>query len=687
MLEGAENLKPRKEKPKSVTDSTTKDVVVSAAVTNTPAKLVEVQITASQHANLPQRIELCGMRPRYLRYNVWDPNEKHTLTTAEWTETAKPLPRPSPEQLMHPVVRETIEKNPELFKIVTPVKIEVFEDLLRDHPNRPFVKSVCDGFKYGFWPWADIWKADYPETLDLSLTVQADADREKFFHDQAAVELAKERYSPSLGSTLLPGMYCMPIYAVPKPHSDKLRLVNDHSASSHSLNSMINHDEVTGYPMDSLAKFGNLLIDFRKHCPDILEGPGPITVWKSDIEGAYRLCPLHPFWQIKQAVRIGKNFHIDRCIAFGSSASPAIFIAFNSLVTWIAKYKRGITFITTYIDDSSGCAWADDTAYYAPYDRHLPSPQTRLLTLWDDLGIPHQERKQIHGASIPVIGIQVNPNTMTYTLPSESQAKLIGELEMWVTKGKHTVRRWQHMAGWINWCLNVYPLLRPALCNVYNKLRFKSNPSGSVWVNNAVRDDLSWALSKIRSSPGRHLLESTIWTVEDATFTIFCDACPAGMGFWYPALNLGFYARTPEDDLEGLLSHDGTIFYFEALCVVCALRDACQFTTDASGRFVIYTDNFNTVDIFASLSALPAYNVLIREAMNLIYDKKHNLRVLHVRGEENTVADALSRANFDLALQLQPDLTIHEFEPYVRLKKDDTYSLKPPRETLGAAKK
>ena len=87
------------------------------------------------------------------------------------------------------------------------------------------------------------------------------------------------------------------------------------------------------------------------------------------------------------------------------------------------------------------------------------------------------------------------------------------------------------------------------------------------------------------------------------------------------------------------------------------------------------------------LNALPAYNVLIREAVNLIYDKKHNLQVLHVCGEENTVADALSRANFDLALQLQPDLTIHQFEPYVRLKRGDTYSLKPPRNMLGAAKK
>jgi len=69
---------------------------------------------------------------------------------------------------MHPVVRETVIQNPSLFEIITPIKLKVFEDLLKDHPNQVFVKSVCDGLQYGFWPWADIWKPGYPNELDLS---------------------------------------------------------------------------------------------------------------------------------------------------------------------------------------------------------------------------------------------------------------------------------------------------------------------------------------------------------------------------------------------------------------------------------------------------------------------------------------------------------------------------------------
>lgn len=135
--------------------------------------------------------------------------------------------------------------------------------------------------------------------------VQSDPDHEKFFFEQAVHELAKDRCSSSVGPDLLLGMICMLIYAVPKPHSEKLQLVNDHSVSCFSLNSMINHNEVTGYPMDNLARFGEQIIDQHKEKLDLV-GPNTLIIWKSDVEGAYHLCPVHPYWQVKQAVQMSQ---------------------------------------------------------------------------------------------------------------------------------------------------------------------------------------------------------------------------------------------------------------------------------------------------------------------------------------------------------------------------------------------
>ncbi|KAG6826878.1 hypothetical protein H0H87_006100, partial [Tephrocybe sp. NHM501043] len=36
--------------------------------------------------------------------------------------------------------------------IETPFNVDKFEELLKDHPNQPFIKSVMDGLCYGFWP-------------------------------------------------------------------------------------------------------------------------------------------------------------------------------------------------------------------------------------------------------------------------------------------------------------------------------------------------------------------------------------------------------------------------------------------------------------------------------------------------------------------------------------------------------
>ena len=50
-----------------------------------------------------------------------------------------------------------------------------------------------------------------------------------FLRSQRDLEFQADRYSVGFGKDLLPGMYSTPIHAIPKPRSEKLRLVNDHS--------------------------------------------------------------------------------------------------------------------------------------------------------------------------------------------------------------------------------------------------------------------------------------------------------------------------------------------------------------------------------------------------------------------------------------------------------------------------
>lgn len=599
---------------------------------------------------------ILGARPKYLRYNLWSEESSLSPTTAEWSETAVPLVRPPDREFLNPVSSKTIAENPDLFKIVTPIKADKLQNLLHDHPNQNFVKSVITGLKEGFWPWADTLKDGYPETYDGSQNVP-DEERAKFINEQKDIEISKGRFSPSFGTDLLPGMYCMPVHAVPKPDSTDFRMVTDHSAGPFSLNSMIEHEKVTGYPLDNMKNMGEMLLDARKHLPN-----EELEMWKSDIAEAYRLLPMHPLWQLKQINTVNGLRYVDRNNAFGGSASGSIFIAFNSLVAWIAKNKRKIKYLSNYVDDSSGFNKKGDYRLYAPYNTYFPRHQTRLLELWDEIGIPHKPKKQIFGIGIPVIGIKVDPNNMTFTLPDTRRSDLLEALRAWYTKPVNGARQcyqlryWQQMGGWINWALNVYPLLRPCLNRFYTKLLGEHDPRRRIWVNNNVREDFLWAANHIEYSDGVRILEAVDWDPLRADFTIYCDACPTGMGFWHYATKEGFYSPIPED------SSDEIIFFFEALCVLCALINVSDRAQKGS-KIVIYSDNMNTVQIFNSMACTEKFNPLLKHAVDLMIRKNLRVRIFYIPGEENKIADALSRANFVLALKIEPSLTITPFQP------------------------
>lgn len=180
-------------------------------------------------------------RPRYLECSVWtDANTLPAFSpTACFTLIDKPLPRPPPEELSNLDATNTIQDNPQLFKIITPINVLKFEEPLKSHPNKPFVEFIFTSLHKGFWPWANTQKEEYSVMWDFSerpLKTKHEAD---FLREQRDINISAGRYSENFRTDLLPGMYSTPIHVVPKPRSEKLCLINDHSAGCFLLNSMI----------------------------------------------------------------------------------------------------------------------------------------------------------------------------------------------------------------------------------------------------------------------------------------------------------------------------------------------------------------------------------------------------------------------------------------------------------------
>ena len=267
-----------------------------------------------------------------MRINLYRDDDLLSRSCAEWTEIAQPLVSVPLKERTNSLVNETIENHWHLFKVETPINVDVFEKLLAEHPNRSYVNSVVDGLRNGFWPWADTRVGDYPDTLDESLGDPKNENELKFICEQHDKEIASRQFSDSFRTDLLPGMYSMPIHVVLKPQSSDFRLVTNQSARDYSLNSMICCEDIAGYLLDNMTHLGEMLLRKKSTHPN-----ENFVLFKSNIAEAYWLLPMHPLWQIKQINTIQGQRHVDCRNCFGGKASGSLFISFNALVTWIAK--------------------------------------------------------------------------------------------------------------------------------------------------------------------------------------------------------------------------------------------------------------------------------------------------------------------------------------------------------------
>ncbi|KZV98361.1 hypothetical protein EXIGLDRAFT_669524 [Exidia glandulosa HHB12029] len=446
------------------------------------------------------------------------------------TISAYPLPCPPASEFENLDALKTIQSRPDLFKIVTPINPDHFLQLLQGHPNQPFVHSVFLGLSEGFWPLADTHHGDAPTTADYSGDTIWSGDKLDFFEETCREEVEAGRWSEDFGPDLLPGMYSSPIFAVPKPHTSKFRMVVDHSSGTHSLNSFISRDGVAT-KLDSVRDLGHFLRIVRSN------SGLKLRLVKSDGSKAYRRAPVHPLWQIKQIISVNGSRRVDRCCNFGTKSAGDIWFAIISLVLWGAQFVHGIDALLCY---------------------------AALLHLWDWVGIPHSDDKQVSGVPLVVIGFEVDPNLMTITMSDDSRSDLVAKLEEFTSQrgphddGKRKLVEWQRFLGHANWALNAYPLLRPGLASSYDKIRGKSGSSWPIVLNTRVIRDLQWFARTLRSASGVQLLEANHWEPQDADITIYCDASLSGLGFWCPGLRLGFAADHADHNIwkDGLDSFD-----------------------------------------------------------------------------------------------------------------------------------
>jgi hypothetical protein len=580
--------------------------------------------------------------PRFAKGTCLD--SKDTLSAALATEIADPLPPPPPRSESNVSAYTTIDNHPELFKTVTPINVDLFERYLINHPNQAYVNSVCRGLRHGFWPWAthddpNLWK-----THDNSHRPINQAEHMDFVRDQRDEEIKLGRWSPSFGSELLPAMYSSPIGVVPKPHSNKFRLINDHSQGSDSPNSMITNTNPS-FPLDTIDDLVGVLLTARRDHGKNRQ----LVLWKSDVKSAYRLMPMHPLWQIRQIVTVDGERFVDRCNTFGSRAGGWVWASFISLVLWIAIKVKNIDDILGYVDDDFSWDFAEKIRYYPRYGKYLPDKQARYLELWDELGIPHDEAKQVSGSPLTIIGFDVDPNGVSVRLPASRRSELFAAIDDFAREGqKRALLNFQELAGLIESALIANPFGRPGLSGVHEAMSGRQSPRELIPVSARVCRELRWLKGHIKANDGGTPLKFLEDWGKHGDIVNYVDACPSGLGLWIPSLRQGFQAAIGERGIQDL----------EAFAIVAALEYAARRLRPTN--LVVFSDSLTNVEMFDSLNTRDEFrNGLITTFVD-ITRRGIWCRVFHVPGEKNKTADALSR--FDNHKFEREVMTIQQLE-------------------------
>lgn len=292
--------------------------------------------------------------------------------------------------------------------------------------------------------------------------------------------------------------------------------------------------------------------------------------------------------------------------------------------------------------------------------RLIPPAQAQVLEIWDKIGLDWKWKNAESGRSLLITRFLIDLDTATLSLSPESIdrfALAVAEFLSTADDRRQPLRKWRQLCGWANWALSIRPYARPLLTPVFAKLARKdgtsrgNSPFIGVFLNNEVREALQTFVEDLVNGPPLNLKDPglTEWAMADADLLIHTDACletdekrGSGLGFWYDVggSRYHFFSRPP-------VRYE-RIQFAETLTVAFAVRHALArpYSTPPR-RIMVRTDSAPAVYAFDSGKAKNTEFSPLRHLILLTFialrKSKVDLRVHHISGVYNTLADNLSR--------------------------------------------
>ena len=409
----------------------------------------------------------------------------------------------------------------------------------------------------------------------------------------------------------LDNMHFSPFLTRDKPGAPHRRVIVDLSyPDGMSVNAGVESDTYINTPfLLTLPTIDNITQKVKEN------GKGSL-LYKIDLSRAFRHIKMDP----KDYNLLGlflDGIYYDSCLPFGFKHGSGIFQRMSDAVRYIMS-KFGFQ-VTNYIDDIIG---------HSISSKANDSFQT-LHKLLLELGFDISAKKIVTPSTkVTCLGIEIDTVEFTVSITADKLQEIIKTCYAWTGKHSCSKRELQSLLGKLLYISKCVKSSRFFLNRMLELLRTNTKNS-AILLTDEFHRDLDWFCKFVPKFNG-----SAFFVHKHVHHEIELDACLQGLGarwgneIYSIPVNIGYESMT--------------IVHLEMLNILVAIRTWGEAWSGTTVR--IHCDNQAVVSVLNT--GRTRDNILAAISRNILMETAHQdicLRTVHIRGQDNQIADTLSR--------------------------------------------
>lgn len=498
------------------------------------------------------------------------------------------------------------------------------------YPDKAAASLLREGFSSGFRiPSHAVGSVGVCRNLSSALEKPGVAEK-------VAKEVALGRVVGPFSEPPLPDFRVSPLGVVPKKEPNKFRLIHHLSfPKGSSVNDGIDPDCCSV----SYASFDAAVAWVRKF------GKGALLA-KTDVEAAFRLLPVHPDSFRLLGFCWEGQFYVDCCLPMGCSISCAYFETFSTFLEWVVKREAGWSAALHYLDDF---------LFIGPAGSKVCSVLLHTMErVAQQFGVPLAPDKTEGPATVvKFLGIVLDSVAMECRLPLDKVQDLLAVVGQVRRSKKVQLRQVQSLLGKLNFACRIIPMGRIFCRRLAQATAGVSVPHHFLRLPSDVREDLAVWEEFLGCYNGRAIFMQELVSNDD--LELFTDASGAiGFGAYFQGQWCA--GEWPESwRAAGFLSNLALLELFPIVVATVVWSDRFQ-----NRRVRFRSDNLGVVQAInrQSANSPPVVHLLRRLVLNALSLNAHFV-ALQVPGVRNSIADALSRFQWDRFRGLAPEAEQH----------------------------